>query len=103
MTCIVGPMMPHLTEELWEMLGHETILADSPWPTLIEDLTVDNTVTIAVQVKGKLRATIEVQKDAASDAVEALALAEGSVIKAIGENPIRKIIVVPNRIVNIVI
>jgi len=103
MVSVVGPMMPHLTEELWEMLGHKTILADSPWPTLIEELTVDNTVTIAVQVKGKLRATIEVQKDAPSDAVEALALAEESVIKAIGENPIRKVIVVPNRIVNIVI
>ncbi|MEH6497064.1 MAG: class I tRNA ligase family protein, partial [Pseudomonas marincola] len=103
MVSVVGPMMPHLTEELWEMLGHKTILADSPWPTLIEELTVDSTVTIAVQVKGKLRATIEVQKDAPSDAVEALALAEESVIKAIGENPIRKVIVVPNRIVNIVI
>ncbi|OUR80457.1 leucine--tRNA ligase [Alphaproteobacteria bacterium 46_93_T64] len=103
MTVIVGPMMPHLTEELWEILGHTTILADSRWPTLIEELTVDNTVTIAVQVKGKLRATIEVQKDAPSADVEALALAEESVIKAIGDQPIRKVIVVPNRIVNVVV
>jgi leucyl-tRNA synthetase len=103
MTSLVGPMMPHLAEELWEMLGHDVILADSPWPTLIPSLTVDDTVTIAVQVKGKLRATIEVAKDEDKDKVEVLALAEVSVLKAIGDNPVRKVIVVPNRIVNVVI
>lgn len=103
MTALVGPMMPHLAEELWEMLGHTTILADSPWPTVIAELTVDNTVTIAVQVKGKLRATIEVAKDEDKAKVEELALADDSVKRAIGDAPIRKVIVVPNRIVNVVI
>jgi len=103
MVAIVGPMMPHLTEELWAMLGSETILADSPWPAVIPELTIDNTVTIAVQVKGKLRATIDVAKDEDKATIEALALAQESVQKAIGDAPIRKVIVVPNRIVNVVI
>ncbi|MBO6826276.1 MAG: leucine--tRNA ligase [Sneathiella sp.] len=103
MTGMIGPMMPHLGEEIWEMLGHDVLLADSPWPVAIEELTVDNTVTIAVQVKGKLRATIEVAKDEDAKKVEEEALAEPNVQKAIGDNPVRKVIVVPNRIVNVVI
>ncbi|WP_025897350.1 leucine--tRNA ligase [Sneathiella glossodoripedis] len=103
MVSIVGPMMPHLAEELWELLGHTEILADSPWPTVIDELTVDDTVTIAVQVKGKLRGTIEVPKDEDKAKVEAMALAEENVKRFIGDATIRKVIVVPNRIVNIVI
>ena len=100
---LVAPMMPHLAEELWQMLGHSVILADTPWPQAIAALTVEDTVTIAVQVKGKLRATINVARDEQPDKVEEIALAEKSVQNAIGENVIRKIIVVPNRIVNVVI
>ncbi|MEH6528070.1 MAG: leucine--tRNA ligase [Sneathiella sp.] len=100
---LVGPMMPHLAEELWQLLGHQTILADSPWPQAIKALTIEDTVTMAVQVKGKLRGTIEVAFNEQSDRVEEIALAQKSVQNAIGENTIRKIIVVPNRIVNVVI
>ncbi len=103
MVSIVGPMMPHLAEELWELLGNTEILADSPWPVAIEELTVDNRVTIAVQVKGKLRGTIEVSKDEDASKVEAMALEEENVKRFIGDTTIRKVIVVPNRIVNIVI
>ncbi|MEH6404842.1 MAG: leucine--tRNA ligase [Sneathiella sp.] len=103
MVHLVGPMMPHLSEELWEMLEGEGLLADSPWPQADISLTVDDTVTMAVQVKGKLRATIEVAKDEDAKKVEEIALAQISVQNAIGDNPIRKIIVVPNRIVNVVI
>lgn len=102
-TSLVGPMMPHLAEELWEMLGNHVILADSPWPTVLKELTVDNSVTIAVQVKGKLRGTIEVAKDEDPAKVEALALAEESVKRFLADATVRKVIVVPNRIVNIVI
>ncbi|GLQ04953.1 leucine--tRNA ligase [Sneathiella chinensis] len=100
---LVGPMMPHLAEELWQTVGHDVLLADSPWPVAIESLTVDNTVTMAVQVKGKLRATIEVAKDEDAAKVEEIALAQPNVQTAIGDNPVRKVIVVPNRIVNVVI
>ena len=85
------------------MLGHQIILADTPWPQAIEALTIEDTVTMAVQVKGKLRGTIEVALNEQSDRVEEIALAQKSVQNAIGENTIRKIIVVPNRIVNVVI
>jgi leucyl-tRNA synthetase len=103
MTNLVGPMMPHLAEELWEKLGYDSLLVDNPWPKADPALIVDDKVTIAVQVKGKLRATIEVAKDEDKAKVEELALAQTSVQNAIGDNPVRKIIVVPNRIVNIVI
>ncbi|MEP3243998.1 MAG: leucine--tRNA ligase [Sneathiella sp.] len=102
-TNLVGPMMPHLAEELWEKLGGKTLLVDNPWPAADPNLLVDDTVTIAVQVKGKLRATIEVAKDEDSAKVEEMALAQPSVQNAIGDTPVRKVIVVPNRIVNVVI
>ncbi|MCR9212854.1 MAG: leucine--tRNA ligase [Proteobacteria bacterium] len=100
---LVGPMMPHLAEELWQMLGKEELLALSAWPAARPDLIVEDQITMAVQVKGKLRATIDVAKDEQQDRVEEIALAQKSVQNAIGENAIRKIIVVPNRIVNVVI
>ncbi|WP_373088240.1 leucine--tRNA ligase [Sneathiella sp.] len=100
---LIAPMMPHLAEELWQMLGHDTILVETRWPQAIAELTVEDRVTIAVQVKGKLRATIEVAPDENAKKIEEIALAQKSVQNAIGENAIRKIIVVPNRIVNVVI
>ncbi|MCG8490519.1 MAG: leucine--tRNA ligase [Sneathiellales bacterium] len=103
MTNLVGPMMPHLAEELWEKMGHDSLLVDNPWPKADPALIIDDTITMAVQVKGKLRATIDVAKDEDKTKVEELALAQASVQNAIGDNPIRKVIVVPNRIVNVVI
>ncbi|HEX7968878.1 MAG TPA: leucine--tRNA ligase [Stellaceae bacterium] len=100
---LIGPMMPHLAEELWHALGHETLLADKRWPEADPTLVVDETVTIAVQVNGKLRATIELPRDADQQAAEAAALAQPTVERAIeGKRP-RKIIVVPNRIINVVV
>jgi leucyl-tRNA synthetase len=100
---LVAPMMPHLAEELWQLLGHDTMLVDTPWPKADPALVIEDRVTMAVQVKGKLRATIEVALDEQSETVEEIALAQKSVQNAIGENAVRKIIVVPNRIVNVVI
>ncbi|PCI32045.1 MAG: leucine--tRNA ligase [Alphaproteobacteria bacterium] len=100
---LVAPMMPHLAEEMWQQFGHEGIVTDSPWPVAQEALMQVNTVTIAIQIKGKLRDTIEVAKDMDKAEVEKLALASEKIQKAIGDNTIRKVIVVPNRIVNIVI
>ncbi|UTW55447.1 leucine--tRNA ligase [Kordiimonas sp. SCSIO 12610] len=100
---LIGPMMPHLAEELWSELGFETLVADTPWPQFDESLTVDNTVKLAVQVNGKVRDTIEVAKDMPKDEIEKIALANEKVIKFMEGKTIRKVIVVPGRIVNIVV
>ncbi|GHF15306.1 leucine--tRNA ligase [Kordiimonas sediminis] len=100
---MVAPMMPHLAEELWRELGYDTLVARTKWPAFDEALTVDNTVKMAVQVNGKVRDTIEVAKDLDKDAIEALAKASEKVQKFLEDKTIRKVIVVPGRIVNIVV
>ena len=100
---MIGPMMPHLAEELWRALGHDTLLADEPWPVAEDAWLAHDTVTIAVQVMGKLRDTIEVAKDLDRSEVEAKALASEKVQRAIAGGAIKKVIVVPNRIVNVVV
>jgi leucyl-tRNA synthetase len=100
---LAGPMMPHLAEELWQQLGHDRMLAETPWPKADKALTVDANVTIAVQVNGKLRATIELPRDAAQSVAESAALADDAVRRALDGKPPRKVIVVPNRIVNVVV
>jgi leucyl-tRNA synthetase len=100
---LIGPIMPHLCEELWEILGHKSTLATAPWPSVDESLLQDDNVTVAVQVNGKLRGTIEVAKDMDTQLVEAAALELPSVINVLSDKTIRKVIVVPNRIVNVVI
>ncbi len=99
---LIAPMMPHLAEELWSRLGHTALLVDTPWPVADPGLLVDNRVTIAVQVNGKLRATIEVQRDADRKSVEDEALAQENVVRALDGKEPRKVIVVPNKIVNVV-
>ncbi len=100
---LVAPMMPHLAEEMWQKTGNEAIVTDSPWPVARPELMQENTVTIAVQVRGKLKDTIEMAKDMDRGEVEKLALASEKIQRAVGDSPVRKVIVVPNRIVNIVI
>jgi leucyl-tRNA synthetase len=99
---LAGPMMPHLAEELWHQLGHRRLLAETPWPAADMTLVVDHSVTIALQVNGKLRATIELPRDAETAAAEAAALADPAVQRALAGKAVRKVIVVPNRIVNVV-
>ncbi len=100
---LIGPMTPHLAEELWQSLGHATLLADAGWPAAEDALLVDDTVTIAVQLNGKLRGTIRLAKDAAKDTAETAALALPEIVRGLDGQTPKRVIVVPNRIVNVVI
>ena len=100
---LIGPMMPHLAEELWQHLGHGRFLVDEPWPSADPALTSDDVVVLAVQVNGKKRATIALPVDSSEDAARAAALAETAVQRAMDGKPARKVIVVRNRIVNVVV
>jgi leucyl-tRNA synthetase len=99
---MIGPMVPHLAEECWERLGYNTLLANQRWPTADPALLVDDKITIAVQVNGKRRDELVIARDAAREDVEAAALKLESVLRALEGRPAKKIIVVPQRIVNIV-
>ncbi len=102
-TKLIGPMMPHLAEELWQALGHPGLLVDQAWPVADPALAIENNVTVAIQVNGKLRATIDLPRDATKDIAEAAARAHPAVEKAAEGKPIRKVIVVPNRVINVVV
>ena len=100
---LLNPLCPHITEEIWERLGHNNTIAYEPWPTYEEEKTIDDTITIGVQVNGKLRGTIDIAKDAPKEEVEELAKANDNVKKFTEGFEIVKVIVVPNKIVNIVV
>ena len=100
---LIGPMTPHLAEELWSALGHKTLLADAAWPVAEDALLVDDTVTVAVQLNGKLRGTVQLAKDAPKDAAQTAALVLPEIVRALAGKTPRRVIVVPNRIVNIVV
>ncbi len=100
---LLQPIAPHLAEELWQRLGHAGLVADEPWPTADAALLVEEAVTLAVQVNGKLRSTIRLPKGAPRDEAEAAALAQPAVQRAMAGKPARKIVVVPDRIVNVVV
>jgi leucyl-tRNA synthetase len=100
---LVGPMVPHLAEAMWAELGGQGLLCDQPWPKADAALVIDDVVKIAVQVNGKLRATIELPRDVAEDRARETALAAPNVMAAMAGKPPRKVIVVPNRIVNVVV
>jgi leucyl-tRNA synthetase len=100
---LIGPIMPHLAEELWQRLGWPTLLTESRWPQADPAFLVDDVVTLGVQVNGKLRGTIELPVDSGEVEVRAAALAVPNVAKVMAGRPPRKVIVVPNRIVNVVV
>jgi len=97
------PMIPHIAEELWAMLGHADMLVARAWPVADAALIVDESVTVAVQVNGKLRATLQLPRDCPQADAEAAALGDENVKKAIEGKTVRKVVVVPNRIVNVVV
>jgi len=98
---LAAPMMPHLAEEAWARMG-EGLIADVPWPEVDPALLVDDEVTIAIQHMGKLRDTVTAPKGADKDTLEALAMASANLQRSLDGAAIRKVIVVPDRLVNIV-
>ena len=99
---LVSPFCPHITQELWKALGHEELLIDCPWPSYDEAYTKEETVTLAIQINGKRRDTVEVERDLEEGALKELILSLEKVRRHLPGQEIRKVIVVPNRLVNIV-
>ncbi|MBT2135428.1 leucine--tRNA ligase [Croceibacterium sp. LX-88] len=99
---LASPMMPHLSEEAWHNAGFDGLVSEAEWPPVDPALLIEDEVTIAVQVKGKLRDTLTVAKGLPQVEVEALALASEKVQRALDGAEVRKVIVVPDRLVNIV-
>ena len=100
---LLSPFAPHLAEELWERLGHVKTLAYEAWPTYDPELVRDATVTVPVQVNGKLRATIEVAADADQAAILSIARTHEKVQSYLSGKTIRREVVVPGRLVNFVV
>src|SRR5262249_46225351 len=99
---LVQPMMPHLAEECWRALGHQGLVASEPWPKVEGALLVEDTVTLPVQVNGKKRADVTVARDAGNVDIQAAVLALEAVQRALDGKVPKKVIVVPQRIVNVV-
>ena len=99
----ISPMMPHLAEECWARLGHATTIAEASWPIADPRYATDNVVLMPVQVNGKKRAELSIDRQLDVGAIEKLALAQEGVLRALEGRPPRKVIVVPGRIVNVVV
>jgi leucyl-tRNA synthetase len=100
---LVAPMMPHLAETAWEALGQPGMVVDARWPKSDPELLVDSSVVIPVQVNGKRRGEVTVAKDAPNDLVEREALSLEAVARMLDGKPPKKVVIVPNRIVNVVV
>jgi leucyl-tRNA synthetase len=99
---LVSPFCPHITQELWQYLGHEDLLVNVPWPQYDDVLVQEETVTVAIQINGKLRDTVEVERDMGEEALKSLVLSLEKIERHLAGQTIRKFIVIPNKLVNIV-
>jgi leucyl-tRNA synthetase len=99
---LVAPMMPHLAEECWQVLGQGGLVSEAAWPQIERDLLVEDTVTMVVQVNGKKRGEVTVMNTAQNPEIEAAVLALDAVKSTLAGKTVRKVIIVPKRIVNVV-
>ncbi len=100
---LLSPIVPHIAHELWHALGHESSVVDASWPVIDGEALVRDVIEVIVQVNGKLRGRISVASDADNALLERLALADENVQRFVDSKPIRKVIVVPGRLVNVVV
>ncbi len=100
---LLSPIVPHFSEEIWQYLGHEQSILLSPWPRFLDEALVKDEVTIVAQVNGKLRSRLNVALDTDEETIKKLAMEDERVLKFIDGKTIRKVIVVPNKLVNIVV
>jgi leucyl-tRNA synthetase len=103
LTLMVSPFAPHLGEECWSLLGHKESLAYHPWVEYDEELCVDNSVTIGVQVNGKKRGEIEIATDASQDDAMTEAMKVQTILNQVDGKDVKKVIFVPGRILNIIV
>jgi leucyl-tRNA synthetase len=100
---LIAPVTPHIAQSLWESLGHDDDILEAGWPVLDENARRQQRVTVVVQVNGKVRGRIEVPPATDREALQAAALAEENVARFVDGKPVRKVIVVPDKLVNIVV
>jgi leucyl-tRNA synthetase len=100
---LLAPMVPHFCEELWQLTGHVQPLSETPWPKFNAQAAKDDEITLVIQINGKVRSRLLVQADQNGEKLEKKALADKKVQKFIGDKQIRKIIVVKNKLINIVV
>jgi len=103
MVLMLGPIIPHICHRLWRDLGHDSLVIDHPWPTVDDSALVQESIEMVIQVNGKLRGKMQVDADADRETCETAAMANEQVLRFIADSPVRKLIVVPGKLVNIVI
>ncbi len=103
MLLMLSPIIPHICHQLWRDLGHDSIIIDHAWPEVDETALVQDSIEMVIQVNGKLRGKMQISAEADKDDCEAMALDNDQVKKFIGEQSVRKVIVVPGKLVNIVV
>ena len=100
---LLAPFAPHLAEELWERLGHATLIAHESWPTFDAAAMQTAAIELVVQVNGKVRARVTVPTGSSDEQARAIVLADAQVKKSLDGQPIKQVIVVPQRLINIVL
>jgi len=100
---LISPMVPHIADEMWEALGHEKSVIREGWPQWNDEAIIEEQQLIVVQINGKLRNRIHVAPSATKEEVQEAALADERIKRFLGDKPIRKVVVVPGRLVNVVV
>jgi leucyl-tRNA synthetase len=100
---MLSPIVPHITQNLWQQLGHDSLIAEQAWPRYDEAALERDSIELVVQINGKLRSKIHVPADADNDAIENIALKDEKIRLNIQDKTVRKVIVVPGRLVNLVV
>ena len=100
---LLSPIVPHITHKLWQVLGHSSVIIDASWPEVDESALVSDSIELMVQVNGKVRGKIEVAVSASKDEIEAQAMADEKVVKFVDGKSVKRVIVVPGRLINIVV